>query len=1394
MKKLIVLIVLFCCRIGIVYSDSVIFLGEFYLFFPSAHTSAIEPKITVGFDDTYCSFQIKAFSDYTVVKEKYEIADTCVAAEEDTLYVSAGETEPVINASARLLSDPIPVEPVDPIEPEKLIRFEFVSFEDSGGQINSISCYYEHSSISFKPNSTAAVIEGNVVIHYNTVYLNENGQIHADGSYTETRYGRTMKFSYAQQPRVALEAGNIPAVRYFPEGASSCRLEGCEAKGGKESYSYTWQQYTASGWQNILGAYAKDYTVSRPAENMYFRRMVRSGSQTAYSNVCVLKKDRLGNRNYILKTTALKKGDADPEDYYRSTVTYYDGLGRKTQVIGIEASPEGSDLITSFYYDAVGREDARTYLPYALSGNKGKYDAQAFNHQTSFYDVLYPGEGTYAYAEKVYEASPLDRVLNAYNTGKIFREKDKKTTYQYTTNTATEVFRFLVNSDGSFKVEGYYPAHSLHKTVVIDEDGHTSESFTDISGKAILQRQRGEGNEKADTYSVYDDRGRIVAVISPEGAALLSSGLTVSRTHTVASRYSYLYTYDKYDRLIGRKLPGLAEEYSVYDKGDRVAMWQNGNLRASNQWKLNRYDALGRLTEVKLISHTSTRAALQSLFDAGNTSSLYLASGVLLQECAYDSYHLLSPFLFSSNDISLPLVPDDGSVIKKEDAHQLAAPKGLLTWEKLAIMENDNTVSHYIEKAYTYDKEGRILEVKEKNPEGLIHVLSKVYDFVGNEMQIQEQSAVTANATSTLLTTNTYDLQGRLLRTEAVLNGDGKGEMEYEYDRLGQLSKRIYGQAACTESLTYTLQGWLSSRTSVPFSMHLRYQQPVQNSTTAAYTGNISEWEWTQGSGTPSTYAIDYDVYGRFKGARSFTGNTLDNRNTEQGISYDLNGNIKTLQRTGTTATIVDNLVYTYTGNQLTALTENAAPVSGDIYMRGNTAAGSYTYDADGNLLTDSRQGLNYQYNYLNLLRQVTSGNTLKAAYRYAYNGVKIGVKGADNRGYDYRGSFIYTRNGSSLTLESVLFGGGRIVAGTNGYEVYYYLTDHLGSVRAVVDAGGNVKERNDYYLFGARQLKGDYPQLTVNREKFNGKESQTVGGLGFLDYGARMYDAALGKWMTFDPMAEKNYALTPYQYCDNNPIIRIDPDGMLDDWYASASGALVWLDRQDKQVVLNGETFSNIGTSVSVGQIDGSYINYYQNVPISISNVPVSASSRVLNNPALSAQLLNRRSPLSLNSQVGLMQSVVNKGREDFIRHPITQGVINGAVFLMTGGIEGVVALGNIGKFFVKPAASQLTRVFWSGGVCKEAMNFARANGMTTLEMTRAGQNLTKLTENMPWEQAKPLWERLSAAYAKGAKGPVHVFHNAKAGISIESVWSTVEYPILNGKNTIIYHNVIPK
>ena len=58
----------------------------------------------------------------------------------------------------------------------------------------------------------------------------------------------------------------------------------------------------------------------------------------------------------------------------------------------------------------------------------------------------------------------------------------------------------------------------------------------------------------------------------------------------------------------------------------------------------------------------------------------------------------------------------------------------------------------------------------------------------------------------------------------------------------------------------------------------------------------------------------------------------------------------------------------------------------------------------------------------------------------------------------------------------------------------------------------------------------------------------------------------------------------------------------------------------------------------------------------------------------------------------------------------------------------------------------------------------------MTTLEMTRAGQNLTDLTKGLPWSEAGPMWRRMSAAFAKSTSGTVHVFQNARS-ISVNSV-----------------------
>ena len=145
--------------------------------------------------------------------------------------------------------------------------------------------------------------------------------------------------------------------------------------------------------------------------------------------------------------------------------------------------------------------------------------------------------------------------------------------------------------------------------------------------------------------------------------------------------------------------------------------------------------------------------------------------------------------------------------------------------------------------------------------------------------------------------------------------------------------------------------------------------------------------------------------------------------------------------------------------------------------------------------------------------------------------------------GYDYLGSLIYVRTNGSLSLDRALFDGGALRP--NG-AVDYFVKDHLGSVRVIVDQAGTVREQNDYYPFGERCPESTYAVSSVNRYKFNGKEEQTVGDLGMLDYGARMYQAGIGRWFVPDPLAEKDYSVSPYAYCGNNPINRVDPTGMI--------------------------------------------------------------------------------------------------------------------------------------------------------------------------------------------------------------------------------------------------------
>ena len=107
----------------------------------------------------------------------------------------------------------------------------------------------------------------------------------------------------------------------------------------------------------------------------------------------------------------------------------------------------------------------------------------------------------------------------------------------------------------------------------------------------------------------------------------------------------------------------------------------------------------------------------------------------------------------------------------------------------------------------------------------------------------------------------------------------------------------------------------------------------------------------------------------------------------------------------------------------------------------------------------------------------------------------------------------IYRKTGSNISLESAGFAGGRFVAretspGVSAMVPMIHVTDQ------------------------------------TNRFRYNSKEEQFRFGTPYIDYGARQYDPILGRWFAQDPLSEKYYGISPYAFCHNNPINRIDPDG----------------------------------------------------------------------------------------------------------------------------------------------------------------------------------------------------------------------------------------------------------
>ena len=401
--------------------------------------------------------------------------------------------------------------------------------------------------------------------------------------------------------------------------------------------------------------------------------------------------------------------------------------------------------------------------------------------------------------------------------------------------------------------------------------------------------------------------------------------------------------------------------------------------------------------------------------------------------------------------------------------------------------------------------------------------------------------------TRTEVYTYTYDHADRISKVQHSLGGTSITLYDATYDNFGRLlTKQYHGTSINKLTYAYNLRSWLTGISGTCFTQNVYYNTGVG---TAKYNGSISSMTWKSGNeSTVRGYKFTYDGLDRMLNAtygETASISTNANRFSENVTGYDKNGNIKSLQRYGQTGAsaygLIDNLTFTLNGNQLSRVDDAvmaSAYGGGFEFKDGVKQVGEYTYDANGNLTKDLNKGItDIQYNCLNLPSAVTFSDGSTITYVYAADGTKLRTVhkiGGATTTTDYCGNVVYENGAQKLLITEE----GYITLSDNKY--YYYLKDHQGNNRVVINQSGAVEETNHYYLFG-----GVFASSTSTQPyKYNSKEYDTKKGLNWYDYGARHYDAVLGRFMTVDPLAEKYYSESLYTYCYSNPINCIDPNG----------------------------------------------------------------------------------------------------------------------------------------------------------------------------------------------------------------------------------------------------------
>ncbi|MDJ1503567.1 DUF6443 domain-containing protein [Cytophagaceae bacterium BD1B2-1] len=806
---------------------------------------------------------------------------------------------------------------------------------------------------------------------------------------------------------------------------------------------------------------------------------------------------------------------------------------------------------------------------------------------------------------------PTDRATPANN-------KTLKTLTR--TNTENEVRQWIYSSTGSATGNSFYPANTLTVTEATDEHGLKRISYTNEQKDVVcvkLEKTAGSGQYVSTQY-VFDLVGNLRFVISPEAYNYLEdaadgstaiaenearANFEIRYEDAFTDKWLFAYVYDSQQRSSEAKVPGSGITYTVYDKADRVVLTQNARQRVENKWAFIKYDVhshnilTGIYTHIAALSQpqmqqyldqqyiddpndaTDNADATRQHFESRSSENFASQYGYSNQAFPFTSLDILTVKYYDDYDFNRDGSADvvyqsvsadfESSAFVRLQGKETASKTKVLT---VSTGTNTSDTKEWLLAIQYYDQYGRVIQTVSDNYPNGQDIVSSKYDFAGKVLKTQQNhtaqiDGVVVNQLEQQGFTR-YDHAGRVKKIEMQIKGDmRKTLVAYEHNELGTIVRKRLGADLQKVDYTYTIRGWLHkvndpalTELSDLFGMEIDYNSTDDGSIiTPQWNGNISRVAWkSRTDEIARSYTYGYDGLNRLTAAAYQSNRTLE-KFSLSGMTYDNNGNIRTLKRnnllstennTAPTFGVVDELTYSYkgNGNRLRAVGDAATTtlVSAgfkDGFVQAGDETQEYNYDAVGNLISDKNKKISsIIYNVLNLPEKIIFDRAEPQAdevIENVYNAAgvkllrrvyKVGNDGSESevKMTYYIGGLVYEQG----ILQFVPQAEGRVlppqVTGSQVWTYEYHYKDHLNSLRLAFREGKTRTREASMETFRIEQETAQWLNWTGTRNAEKANISVYPSSL----YSAKLTsDKPLGPFTTIAVGKGDKVKITAYAY-----------------------------------------------------------------------------------------------------------------------------------------------------------------------------------------------------------------------------------------------------------------------